>query len=159
MGTYSNDFAGADTELSLGYAYNSSNDDDSFEAFNLAPAAVGWDFLQGPVDAAGDTLGLTRFVYFAAGSAITDPTLGDYTGTIFAGATSVITDGFTNANRIIGSSAADPDTFTGRTDTATYTLTSTESVYEDTSGRTFGFKVQTTPTFSITNASAPSLAS
>ncbi|MDQ7041406.1 MAG: hypothetical protein Q9M35_10755 [Rhodothermus sp.] len=82
VGTYSDDFAGSDTTLSLGYAYNANPRDDSYEAFNLPPPAVGWDFLQGPVNAQGDTLGMTAFVYFAAGSDISDPDLGEYSGTL-----------------------------------------------------------------------------
>jgi hypothetical protein len=82
VGNYSDDFAGSDTTLSLGYAYNANPRDDGYEPFNLPPPAVGWDFLQGPVNAQGDTLGMTAFVYFAAGSDISDPDLGDYTGSL-----------------------------------------------------------------------------
>ncbi|MFO7314140.1 MAG: hypothetical protein C0P73_008110, partial [Rhodothermus marinus] len=82
VGTYSDDFAGSDTTLSLGYAYNANPIDDTYQQFGLAPPAVGWDFLQGPVNAQGDTLGMTAFVYFAAGSDISDPDLGDYSGSL-----------------------------------------------------------------------------
>ena len=115
LGDYGDDFAGADVGLSLGYVYNSTDHDHTYDFFGLAPPAVGYDFLQGPVvpvylkDDNGDTLldeegnpvldesseaifnfglrpgfrnlPMTSFVYFAAGSAISDPDLGDYIGT------------------------------------------------------------------------------
>ncbi|MYB71291.1 MAG: T9SS type A sorting domain-containing protein [Gemmatimonadetes bacterium] len=115
LGDYGDDFAGADIGLSLGYVYNSINDDSHYVPFGLAPPAVGYDFLQGPVvpvfqeDENGDplldedgnlvldenseaifnfgrrpgyrNLPMTSFVYFAAGSAIDDPELGEYIGT------------------------------------------------------------------------------
>ena len=115
VGDYGDDFAGADVDLSLGYAYNSINDDSHYVSFGLAPPAVGYDFLQGPIvptyqlDAEGNiavdedgnplldessvaifndglrpgykNLPMTSFVYFAAGSSISDPELGEYVGT------------------------------------------------------------------------------
>ena len=115
LGDYGDDFAGADIDLSLGYVYNSINDDSHYVPFGLAPPAVGYDFLQGPAvpvfqkDENGDplldedgnlvldesseaifnfgrrpgyrNLPMTSFVYFAAGSAISDPSLGEYIGT------------------------------------------------------------------------------
>ena len=115
LGDYGDDFAGADVDLSLGYVYNSINDDSHYVTFGLAPPAVGYDFLQGPiapvyqldedgniaVDEDGNqlldessaaifneglrpgykNLPMTAFVYFAAGSAISDPELGEYVGT------------------------------------------------------------------------------
>ena len=115
LGDYGDDFAGADIGLSLGYVYNSVNDDSHYVPFGLAPPAVGYDFLQGPAvpvfqkDENGDplldedgnpvldesseaifnfgrrpgyrNLPMTSFVYFAAGSAISDPDLGEYIGT------------------------------------------------------------------------------
>ncbi len=115
LGDFGDDFAGADVGLSLGYVYNSTDEDRGFAGFGLAPPAVGYDFLQGPVvpvflkDENGDTLlnedgepvldgsseaifnfgrrpgfrnlPMTSFVYFAAGSAIDDPELGEYIGT------------------------------------------------------------------------------
>ena len=115
LGDYGDDFAGADVGLSLGYVYNSIDDDPGYVPFGLAPPAVGYDFLQGPIvpvyqlDAEGNiavdddgnqlldessvaifneglrsgykNLPMTAFVYFAAGSAISDPELGEYVGT------------------------------------------------------------------------------
>ncbi|MDZ7820642.1 MAG: hypothetical protein U5N26_01835 [Candidatus Marinimicrobia bacterium] len=97
VGGASNDFAGCDTSLSLGYAYNGETNDADYAAFDLAPAAIGYDFFQGPIvsGAAGDTaifeleyvpgyknLPMTSFGWFAAGSNITDPPLGEYEGTL-----------------------------------------------------------------------------
>ena len=115
LGDFGDDFAGADVDLSLGYVYNSIDDDSHYVFFDLAPPAVGYDFLQGPivpvyqldedgniaVDEDGNplldessvaifneglrpgyaNLPMTAFVYFAAGSAISDPELGEYKGT------------------------------------------------------------------------------
>ena len=49
LGDFGDDFAGADVDLSLGYVYNSIDDDSHYVPFGLAPPAVGYDFLQGPV--------------------------------------------------------------------------------------------------------------
>lgn len=109
VGVYTDDYVGSDVGRSLGFAYTGSLTDGDFEAFGLPPAAVGYDFFQGPlvdgvagqdlnnngVDDASDyglsnfqevgpgkiNLPMTSFGYFAAGSAISDPTLGDYEGT------------------------------------------------------------------------------
>ncbi|RKY56430.1 MAG: hypothetical protein DRP93_01415, partial [Candidatus Neomarinimicrobiota bacterium] len=96
LGSASNDYAGCDTSLSLGYCYNGETTDADYDAFGLAPPAFGYDFFQGPmVPSAGDTaisgleyipdyknLPMTSFGWFAAGSAIDDPDLGDYVGTL-----------------------------------------------------------------------------
>ena len=58
--------------------------------FNLPVPAGGYDFLQGPpdnmdIDGDGDTeeyLGMTSFTYFGAGSAISDPDLSSYAGSL-----------------------------------------------------------------------------
>ncbi len=115
LGDFGDDFAGSDVGLSLGYVYNGQEDDSHYVGFGLAPPAVGYDFLQGPIvpvyllDENGDiavddngnqlldttkeafynfgrrsgyeNLPMTSFVYFAAGSAIGDPELGEYVGT------------------------------------------------------------------------------
>lgn len=96
-GDYSDDFAGCDTTLSLGFDYNGSPQDAFYrDRFGLAPPAVGFDFLQGvivpgrPTDTAifdfkvkpgYKNLPMTTFSYFAAGSARQDPDLDKYSGT------------------------------------------------------------------------------
>ena len=116
LGDFGDDFAGADVDLSLGYVYNSIENDSHYVTFGLAPPAAGYDFLQGPIvpvyqtDADGNiavdddgnqlldeasqaifdgglrpgykNLPMTAFVYFAAGSSIGDPDLGEYSGTL-----------------------------------------------------------------------------
>ena len=116
LGDFGDDFAGADVDLSLGYVYNSIDDDSHYVNFGLAPPAAGYDFLQGPivpvylldeegnvaVDEEGNplldessvaifndglrpgykNLPMTAFVYFAAGSSISDPDLQEYDGTL-----------------------------------------------------------------------------
>ena len=91
VGTYTNDFAGCDVDLSFGYGYNGSSQDDIFNGvYNLPPPAGGYDFLQGPpdnmdIDGDGDVeefLGMTSFTYFGAGSAISDPDLSSYAGSL-----------------------------------------------------------------------------
>ncbi len=63
LGDASDDFVGVDTTLSLGYVYNDTAMDG---VYGPAPAA-GYDFFQGPVSEAGDTLGVTSFMYFING--------------------------------------------------------------------------------------------
>lgn len=46
VGNASDDFAGCDTALSLGYAYNGTNNDDTYGS---PPPAAGYDFFQGPI--------------------------------------------------------------------------------------------------------------
>lgn len=82
VGTFSNDFAGVDTNRSMGYAYNATATDGDFEQEGLPPGAGGFDFLKGPVNAEGDTLGLSSFVFFASGTDISDPDQGVYEGTL-----------------------------------------------------------------------------
>jgi len=116
LGDAGDDFAGCDTDLSLGYAYNGADVDSHYRGFGMAPPAAGYDFLQGPVvnayqvDDLGETitdgdgnpiidetvtanfnfhklagrknLPMTAFVYFAAGSSISDPELGEYQGSL-----------------------------------------------------------------------------
>jgi hypothetical protein len=95
-GNATDDYAGCDTLLSLGYMYNANAVDATYDP--LPPPAVGFDFFQGPVVAGtsadsaifrGHKIGgkknlpMTAFYYFARGDAnVTDPTLQDYNGTI-----------------------------------------------------------------------------
>ena len=110
LGNAGDDLVGCDTTLSMGFVYNGGDVDNDYSAFGMAPAAFGYDFFQGPmvdgvagqdlnkngVDDADDyavfdlkkvgpgkiNLPMTTFGWFAAGSAISDPTLQDYEGTL-----------------------------------------------------------------------------
>ena len=88
LGTYTDDFVGCDTTLSLGFVYNGNKFDDQFYSNWGSPIpSAGYDFLEGPkVDVDGDgvldTLGMTSFVYFAAGSSVSDPSTKVYAGTL-----------------------------------------------------------------------------
>jgi len=88
LGTYTDDYVGCDTTLSLGYVYNGNTFDETFfDNYGSPVPAGGYDFLEGPkVDADGDgvldTLGMTSFVYFAAGSSVSDPSTRVYAGTL-----------------------------------------------------------------------------
>ncbi len=105
IGVYTDDLAGCDVDLGLGFGYSGYRTDGNYDPFGLPPAAVGYDFFQGPmvdgvegqdlnrngVDDAVDyavfdlkvvgpgkiNLPMTSFLYFAAGSAISDPDLGE----------------------------------------------------------------------------------
>ncbi|MCU7519760.1 MAG: CHRD domain-containing protein [Ignavibacteria bacterium] len=95
VGNATDDYAGCDTTLSLGFAYNATPNDATYG--EMPPPAVGFDFFQGPVVAgsANDSaitggrvirgkrnLPMTAFYYFARGNLnVTDPTLGSYEGT------------------------------------------------------------------------------
>jgi len=86
-GSFSDDLAGCDTVLSMGFVYNGGAIDATFRKFGLPPPAVGYDFLQGPkIPSPGDSavfdlkkiygyknLGMTTFAYFSAGSPYSDP--------------------------------------------------------------------------------------
>jgi hypothetical protein len=67
LGGAADDLVGVDTTLSLGYTYNSTNND---QLYGSAPPAVGYDFFLGPINAAGDTLPMTSFNKYING---TDP--------------------------------------------------------------------------------------
>jgi hypothetical protein len=106
VGNSTDDFAGCDTTLNLGYAYSSRDPDAVYEGLGLAPPAVGYDFLQGvskftgnPNDSAivnlewrhgykyvnlkpdGTPIPMSSFVYFAAGGTWSDPAF-TYTGSL-----------------------------------------------------------------------------
>ncbi len=100
VGTYSDDYAGCDTALNLGYAYTSQDQDAIYQAAGYGPPAVGYDFLQGvsqftgnPNDSAIFNLKwrkgykyvnskpMSSFIYFAAGGGWDDPDF-DYNGTL-----------------------------------------------------------------------------
>ena len=97
LGAFSDDHAGCDTLLNLGYVYNSSTRDTEFEKFNLAPPAVGYDILAGPIVPGSSSeaifglrkrpgfrnLPMTTFTFFGAPSQDSDPSLGgNYNGTL-----------------------------------------------------------------------------
>ena len=74
LGNFTDDLVGCDTlpdltgrARSMGYVYNGSNHD---AIYGDIPPALGVDFLQGPINAVGDTLGLTSFAKYING---TDP--------------------------------------------------------------------------------------
>jgi len=100
VGASSDDFAGCDTTLNLGYAYNASAQDANYLQAGYGPPAVGYDFLQGvseytgnPSDSAIFNLKwrkgykyvnakpMSSFIYFAASGNWGDPDF-DYTGTL-----------------------------------------------------------------------------
>lgn len=90
VGAAGDDLIGCDTTVSLGYAFNATNVDANYQAFNLTPPAVGYVIVAGPlVDAPGDAgifdlrrvggkknLAMTSFAYFSAGSPYQDPPSG-----------------------------------------------------------------------------------
>ncbi|MEJ2637720.1 MAG: hypothetical protein P8184_20855, partial [Calditrichia bacterium] len=96
IGNGGDDFAGCDSVLNLGYAYNGYPADQEFQKFNVPPPAVGYDLLQGPaVPSPGNTavfdfkkrpdyknLPMTSFTAFATGGSVSDPVLRDYDGTL-----------------------------------------------------------------------------
>ncbi len=96
IGDAGDDFEGCDTLLQLGYAYNAYLTDSEYDQFGLPPPAFGYTLLQGPiVPSAGDeatfnfgrradyrNLPMTTFWYKGTGTAISDPPLRDYSGTL-----------------------------------------------------------------------------
>jgi hypothetical protein len=74
LGNFTDDLVGCDTvpdftgkSRSMGFVYNGNNHD---AIYGDIPPALGIDFLQGPTNAVGDTLGLTSFAKYING---TDP--------------------------------------------------------------------------------------
>lgn len=82
LGTYADDFVAVDILLSIVYAYNSAAIDEQFSRFALAPPAVGYDLLKGPLGRPGqrqaEPLPLTSFVYIPPPSPLADPAPPDY---------------------------------------------------------------------------------
>jgi hypothetical protein len=87
LGSFSDDLAGCDSTLSIGFIYNGNANDDTFRKFGLAPPSAAYDFLAGPIvpDPNGTAvfdlkyrqgfrnLGMSSFAYFSAGSPYSDP--------------------------------------------------------------------------------------
>lgn len=100
VGTSSDDFAGCDTTLNMGFAYNAGPTDATYAGLGLAPPAVGYDFFSGVSKFTGDPNDsavvdlkwkkgykyinkkpMSSFIYFAAGGAWSDPGF-NYNGTL-----------------------------------------------------------------------------
>jgi hypothetical protein len=82
LGTYTDDYVGFDTTLSLAYVYNGNTLDATYNGvYGLAVPAGGYDFLQGP-KVNGVALGMTTTGWFGAGSPDSDPDLEEYSGTL-----------------------------------------------------------------------------
>jgi hypothetical protein len=87
LGSFSDDLAGCDTTLSVGFCYNGNAIDLTFQKYGIPVPSPGYDFFAGPlVPAPGDSavfdlkrrydfknLGMTSFSYFSAGSPYSDP--------------------------------------------------------------------------------------
>ena len=95
LGDFADDYVGSDTLLSLGYVYNSDNEDTGGEGYGTPPPAAGYSFLQGPLaplldqvdndrDGTTDEIDersmMSAFVYYNSGGGINeDPQYGqDY---------------------------------------------------------------------------------
>ncbi|HTY38752.1 MAG TPA: T9SS type A sorting domain-containing protein [Bacteroidota bacterium] len=93
LGNASDDLAGCDSALSMGFVYNGNAVDNTYVKFGLPPPASGYDFLGGPTVPALATdsavvdfkrvfgkknLPMSGFSYFSAGSPYTDPAFGNY---------------------------------------------------------------------------------
>ncbi len=100
IGNSGDDFAGCDTTLNLGYAYNSYSVDAVYTGLGLAPPAAGYVMLQGTSEYTGDMADsaifnlkwrkgyrysnpnpLSSFIYLAGGGTWSDPAF-NYTGTL-----------------------------------------------------------------------------
>lgn len=100
VGNSTDDYAGCDTTLNLGYAYSSADPDAVYNGLGLAPPAVGYDFLQGVSKYTGNesdsaifnlkwrhgykyvnSKPMSSYIYFASGGTWSDPAF-TYTGTL-----------------------------------------------------------------------------
>ena len=80
IGDAGDDFAGCDSTLNLGYAYNGSDYDNIYE---FTPPAIGFTLLKGPTINPITNLDMTAFYYFGRGDAnISDPIQGDPQGSV-----------------------------------------------------------------------------
>ncbi len=110
IGFGEDDLLGCDTIRGMGYGYNGYNQDSEFALFGLAPPAVGYDLVQGPlkIGIAGEDLNkngiddsqdyaifnfkligpgfinlpMTSFGYTVPNQGIPDPQIGQYDGTL-----------------------------------------------------------------------------
>ncbi len=100
VGTSSDDYAGCDTTLNLGYAYTAQSQDATYQAAGYGPPAIGYDFLQGVAQHTGNPNDsaiidvkwrkgykyvnrkpMSSFIYFAATGSWTDPDF-NYNGSL-----------------------------------------------------------------------------
>lgn len=81
IGQYTDDFVGCDTSLDLGYAYNGDPEDAMYADEGYHPPAIGYTILQGPIFN-GNPVGMTSFFGKGSGSAVADPNIGLYSGTL-----------------------------------------------------------------------------
>jgi hypothetical protein len=96
LGDFSDDLAGCDTTLSLGYVYNAVGDDQEFLRFHLRPPAIGYALMQGPIKPQAGAvalfdmkqrrdwknIGMNAFIYHATGDAYSEPVGGYETGAL-----------------------------------------------------------------------------
>ncbi|MDP2176687.1 MAG: hypothetical protein Q8K70_12330 [Bacteroidota bacterium] len=64
LGNYADDYVGCDVGRSLGYCYNGDDNDEGVLGYGLNPPSIGVDFFEGPLDSAGNQLGMGAFVYY-----------------------------------------------------------------------------------------------
>ncbi len=69
LGCYNDDYIGVDTITGLGYVYNADANDDATcgtdaVGYGTNIPALGVDYFRGPLDSAGNELGLSSFIYF-----------------------------------------------------------------------------------------------
>lgn len=64
IGGYTDDFAGCDTLLDLGYAYSAYPVDYDFDQFDLPPSAAGYILLRGAVEPSSSSTFMTSCIYF-----------------------------------------------------------------------------------------------
>ena len=84
LGCYLDDYIGVDTTTGMGYVYNADANDDATcgsggLGYGTEIPALGVDYFRGPLDSAGNQIGLSSFTYFERGN---DPFRGDPTSAI-----------------------------------------------------------------------------
>jgi len=96
IGKYFDDYVGCDSINALGFAYNSTVSDGTFNIYNIPPPSFGYQFLNGPaIYSPGDTaiinfvprydyknLSMSSFFYFSPSGADSDPQFNTYEGTL-----------------------------------------------------------------------------
>ncbi len=64
LGTFNDDYVGCDTTASLGIVYNGDADDEDAAGYGTEIPMLGVDFFDGPIDEAGNELGMSAFIYY-----------------------------------------------------------------------------------------------
>ena len=70
LGNFDDDYIGSDSTLGLAFFYNADDHDEGQSGYGAPPPALGVKIVEGPVNAAGETLEMTHFMTWANGGGL-----------------------------------------------------------------------------------------